>query len=127
MTPKNLKNKEMKKAKEILMRIVRLKYKKYILVIVLGVILVGFLGEDSITAHLRYKGRIAELEEEKARYEADCANDQAQIHELQHNPKAVERIARERYFMKMDDEDVFILSDDEGVTTPTTSANATVE
>lgn len=117
----------MKKAKELVMRIVRMKYKKYILVIVLGVVVVGFLGEDSVRAHLAHKLRIAELEEEKGRYEADCARDQAQINELKHNPKAVERIARERYFMKMDDEDVFILSDDEGVTTPTTSAYATVE
>jgi cell division protein FtsB len=28
------------------------------------------------------------------------------------NPKAIEKIARERYFMKADDEDVFVLSDD---------------
>ena len=35
-----------------------------------------------------------------------------QIHELNHNPKAMERIARERYFMKHDDEDIFVLSDD---------------
>ena len=35
-----------------------------------------------------------------------------QIRELNHNPKAMERIARERYFMKEDDEDIFVLSDD---------------
>ena len=29
------------------------------------------------------------------------------------NPKAMERIARERYFMKADDEDIFVLSDDD--------------
>ena len=27
-------------------------------------------------------------------------------------PKAMEKIARERYFMKADDEDIFVLSDD---------------
>ena len=117
----------MNKAKHLFMRIIRMKYKKYIIVVVLGVFIVGFLGEDSVRAHLAHKLRIAELEKEKGRYEADCANNQAQIYELQHNPKAVERIARERYFMKMDDEDVFILSDDEGVTTPSTDAYATVE
>ena len=29
------------------------------------------------------------------------------------DPKAIARIARERYFMKADDEDIFVLSDDE--------------
>jgi cell division protein FtsB len=36
-----------------------------------------------------------------------------QILELNRNPKAMERIARERYFMKHDDEDIFVLSDDD--------------
>ena len=29
------------------------------------------------------------------------------------DPKAMEKIARERYFMKADDEDIYVLSDDE--------------
>ena len=37
---------------------------------------------------------------------------QARIRELDGNPKAIEKIARERYFMKADDEDIFVLSDD---------------
>ena len=117
----------MKKVKEILMRFGRMKYKKYIIVITLGILLIGFVGEDSIRAHLTHQQRIADLEEEKELYESECAYDLSQIHELQHNPRAVERIARERYFMKMDDEDVFILSDDEGVTTQKNKAHATVE
>jgi cell division protein FtsB len=32
---------------------------------------------------------------------------------LDSNPKAIKKIARERYFMKADDEDIFVLSDDE--------------
>ena len=28
------------------------------------------------------------------------------------NPKAITKIARENYFMKADDEDIFVLSDD---------------
>ena len=29
------------------------------------------------------------------------------------DPKAIERVAREDYFMKADDEDIFVLSDDQ--------------
>ena len=35
------------------------------------------------------------------------------LRELETNPKAIEKIARERYFMKADDEDIFVLSDDQ--------------
>jgi cell division protein FtsB len=31
---------------------------------------------------------------------------------LKRDPKAIEKIARERYFMKADGEDIFVLSDD---------------
>ena len=35
------------------------------------------------------------------------------LKELNTNPDAIAKIARERYFMKADDEDIFVLSDDE--------------
>ena len=86
---------------------------KYAVVCVVGVLIVGFLDENSLWSHMKNRQRIDELTEEKARYNADFKRDQAQIRELNSNPKAMERIARERYFMKADDEDIFVLSDDD--------------
>ena len=85
---------------------------KYAVVCVAAVLIVGFLDENSMWNHLKNRQRIEELTEEKARYNADYERDKAQIRELDRNPKAMEKIARERYFMKADDEDIFILSDD---------------
>ena len=45
-----------------------------------------------------------------------------QIRALNRNPKAVERIARERYFMKADDEDIYVMRDD-SEEQPTTEYN----
>ena len=39
-------------------------------------------------------------------------NDIQMWHEMNHGGRAYERIARERYFMKADDEDIFVLSTD---------------
>ena len=86
---------------------------KYAVVCVAGVLIVGFLDENSLWNHLKNRQRIEELTEEKARYNAAFERDKAQIRELDRNPKAMEKIARERYFMKADDEDIFVLSDDE--------------
>ncbi|MCR4582182.1 MAG: septum formation initiator family protein [Prevotella sp.] len=95
------------------LKIWRAQVLKYIVVTILGVVLVGFLDENSVWSHMKNRQRIGELEEEIARYNAAFERDQARIRELNHNPKAIEKIARERYFMKADDEDIFVLSDDE--------------
>ncbi|MBQ9645160.1 MAG: septum formation initiator family protein [Prevotella sp.] len=99
-----------------MLRLVRNNYVKYIVVLTFGVVFVGFLDENSIWSHLRNKQRIADLQEEISHYEAEYNRDQQRIHQLKTDPKAMEKIARERYFMRAPDEDIFVLSDDEAET-----------
>ena len=106
-------NKYMKKVKSLLLRIYHTPALKYIVVALIAVILIGFVDENSIWSHLRNKQRISELEDEIEQYTERYHQDQEKIRTLDANPKAIEKIARERYFMKADDEDVFVLSDDE--------------
>ena len=70
---------------------------------------------------------VDELTEEKARYHADYQRDQAKIRELDRNPKAMEKIARERYFMKTDDEDIFVLRENEDLSSDQTDSNEKAE
>ncbi|MBR1503370.1 MAG: septum formation initiator family protein [Prevotella sp.] len=86
---------------------------KYAVVCILGVLIVGFLDENSVWNHMKNRQRIIELQEETNRYNIIFRRDQARIRELDRNPKAIEKIARERFFMKADDEDIFVLSDDD--------------
>ena len=86
---------------------------KYTVVCVAGVLIVGFFDENSLWNHLKNRQRIEELTEEKARFDAAYQRDKTQIRKLDSDPKAMEKIARERYFMKADDEDIYVLSDDE--------------
>ena len=85
---------------------------KYAVVCVAAVLIVGFLDENSLWNHLKNRQRIEELTEEKARFNAAFERDKAQIRELDRNPKAMEKIARERYFMKADDEDIFVMKEE---------------
>ena len=98
--------------KSILKGLACLWYIKYIVVVVLGILFVCVLDDNSLWAHYRNRQRIDELSAEIDRYQQAYQQDQQQLHELNHNPKAVEKIARERYFMKADDEDIFVLSVD---------------
>ena len=85
---------------------------KYTVVAVFAVVFIGFVDENSVLSHFKNKQTISELNEEIEKYETEHRANQARIKELDKDPKAIEKIARERYFMKADDEDIFILSDD---------------
>lgn len=86
---------------------------KYVVVLVAGVAIVGFLDENSVWSHIRNRRTIDELQAEIKLYREQYERDRAQLRRLDADPKAIEKIASERYFMKMDDEDIFVLSDDE--------------
>lgn len=106
--------------KSFLLRLWRSMFLKYALVFIAGVVIVGFLDDNSVWSHVKNLQRINELTEETEKYNAEYKRDQAQIRELDKNPKAIEKIARERYFMKADDEDIFVLSDDKREPKPLT-------
>ena len=108
----------MKKLKNVFVRIYHIKSLKYILVTILAVILVGFVDENSVLRHYKNQQTINKLEEEIDRYTQQLNHDQSQIRLLDNDPKAIEKIARERYFMKADDEDIFVLSDDQPQVNP---------
>ena len=106
--------------KTFLLRVWHSMFLKYAVVCIAGVLIVGFLDENSVWSHVKNQRHISELEDEIGKYNAAYERDQAQIRELNRNPKAMEKIARERYFMKADDEDIFVLSDDDREPKPLT-------
>ena len=90
---------------------------KYIIVIVLGVALVGFIDENSFVKRIEYDYQIKVLKAEISKYDEIYKRDSLRVAELQSSAKAISKIARERYFMKADDEDIYVLSTDEQPTT----------
>jgi len=90
----------------------RVKAMKYIIVTLFAVILIGFVDENSVWHHIQNKQQISELQDEIKKYSDEHQYNNAQIKMLDSNPKAIEKIARERYFMKETGEDIFVLSDD---------------
>ncbi|MBK6774949.1 MAG: septum formation initiator family protein [Flavobacteriales bacterium] len=66
---------------------------------------------DKSDALTTYKNRRAlhKLENEKDRYISDIALTQQRIAELSGDPTLMEKFARERYYMKRKNEDVFVL------------------
>ena len=97
---------------------------KYLVVIVLGVIIVGFIDENSFMRRIQLELKISDLRSDINKYNKQYQDDSRQLREIRRNPKTIEKIARERYFMKADDEDIYVLSDDEK---PLSTNNETTE
>ena len=85
---------------------------KYLLTTVVGFVVVGFADANSIYRRIVLQYEIMDLKNEIEIYNKIYKNDARQLHALERNPKNIERIARERYFMKADDEDIYVLSTD---------------
>ena len=84
---------------------------RYIIVVALAVIFLGFVGENSYLAHLQHQSTIKELKREIAKNREQYNNDTEQLNELYNGLEAIRRVARERYFMKAADEDIFIIEE----------------
>lgn len=86
---------------------------KYLIVIVVGVALVGFVDEDSIMHRIQLGLQISDLQNQIDELNEQNQRDTRRLQELNRDPRSIEKIAREHYFMKADDEDIYVLSDDE--------------
>lgn len=85
---------------------------KYLITIVVGVAVVGFIDDNSLMRRFKYDLQISELKDEIKAYNQKNEAIVRRLRAVQRNHKEIEKIARERYFMKADDEDIFVLSTD---------------
>ena len=85
---------------------------KYLITLILGILIVGIIDENSFRSLAMYQIRIQELQAQIDDYQKQFDNDSVRLHILMNDPKGAERIARERYLMKRPNEDLFIMSTD---------------
>jgi len=86
-----------------------IKRKRYLITIVFFVLWVSFLDQDSLLKRRKFNQRIEELREDTAYFKQKIRKDSARLHEMKNNPESLERYAREKYYMKAPDEDIFII------------------
>ncbi|MBQ8709567.1 MAG: septum formation initiator family protein [Bacteroidaceae bacterium] len=86
---------------------------KYVIALVVFIIAIGFVGESSIVNRIGQQREISKLKEEIDEYNRKFEQDRKTLEALKHDPEAVKEVARSRYFMKTDNEDIFIVEDEE--------------
>lgn len=85
---------------------------KYAVVTIAFVFIIGVFDENSLLRRASHQQEIASLKGEIERYTKEYNESTKRLEELDNNPEAIEKIAREKYMMKTKDEDVFIFEED---------------
>jgi len=85
---------------------------RYVLVIIFVVVWLIFLDNYNYFEHRVLNKEIKELEDNKAYYQDEIAKDSVSIKQLK-NADQTEKYAREKYFMKREDEDIYIIDFEE--------------
>lgn len=85
---------------------------KYVLILLFFSVWILFLDNYSLLDHRVLDKQIDELEDNKKYYQEEISKDQQKIKFLK-NPDQIEKYAREKYYMKKDSEDIYIIEFEE--------------
>jgi cell division protein FtsB len=84
---------------------------KYILAGTFFLVWMLFFDQRDFFQQLDRKKDLNQLEAKKVFYQKEIEKSRKELSDLQSNPAAIEKFARERFLMKKEGEDIFILDD----------------
>jgi cell division protein FtsB len=90
-------------------KVIALFKNEYVLTSVCLIVWVLFFDKNDLRTLVKLKGEIKQLGEERDYYKAEIAKTTVELKELTTNTRALEKFAREKYLMKRDNEDIFVI------------------
>lgn len=90
-------------------RLLELLRNKYFLAVVAFGVWTLFFDKNDLISQYEYKSEVSKLQQEKDFYTKEIALVKKDLNELDSNLSTAEKFAREKYFMKKDNEDVFVI------------------
>lgn len=82
---------------------------KYVIVTIIAVVWFVFFDQNNLIQQFRLSRQLHELRQESKYYRQEIERDSIDAHKLRHDPVELERYAREKYLMKKENEDIFII------------------
>ena len=82
---------------------------KYFLSLAAFVVWILFFDPRDVFTQMGHRRELKELQTSKAWYQKEIAKESTEAEHLKTNPAIVEKYAREKYLMKRDNEDIFIV------------------
>ena len=83
----------------------------YWLVFIVFLIVTFTVGDSSLYKRYTYDEKIRSLEKEIRHYKKEIETNSKKLHDLHTDKEGLERFAREEYYMKRPNEDVFIIKE----------------
>lgn len=90
-------------------RLIDLFKNKFFLVTVAFVVWMTFFDTNDLLSQYQYQQQVSKLEQERDFYKAETDKVSKDLEELTSNPQQLEKFAREKYLMRKDNEDVFVV------------------
>jgi cell division protein FtsB len=90
-------------------RVLELFRNKYFMCSLAFVVWMLFFDKNDMLSQYEYRSEVNKLEAEKEFYETETAHVKKDLTELTTNLNTAEKFAREKYYMKKDNEDVFVI------------------
>lgn len=82
---------------------------KYLLTLLGFTLWVGLFDRNDLFSQLELRKQVKQLEAEKKYYMTEVEKNKKDLNALLNDPKSLEKFAREKYFMRKDNEDVFVI------------------
>ena len=86
---------------------------KYFVAVLFFIVWMLFFDEHSLVFHMQNKIKLHQLEEQKDYYREKIQVDKRKLKELQTSDQNLEKFAREQFLMKKENEDVFVIIEEE--------------
>lgn len=84
---------------------------KYFIALAAFAIVMLFLDKNDLFTQYHRQQELQKLQQSKRHYTAELAAERKQLEALETNPASVEKLAREKYLMKRDNEELFLVSE----------------
>ena len=90
-------------------RLLGLFRNKYFVVTVAFAVWMVFFDKNDLFSQYQYHSQLSKLKHERDFYQKETAKVHQELDELTTNKEMLEKFAREKYLMKKDNEDVFVI------------------
>ena len=99
----------MKQINELIDKIPNYLKNKYLIAVVLFIVWITFFDNFNIIKQSKIKKNINQLEKNKKFYIQEITKDSSEYYDLLNDAEKREKFAREKFLMKKEDEDVYII------------------
>ena len=86
---------------------------KYFILFLLFILWVVFIDDYNLINQSKIKNTVDDLKIQKEFYISEIKSDSTELYKLQNDPAEQERFAREKFLMKKENEDIFIIREKE--------------